>query len=365
LSKRHPCPFAAKCLAAVGAVLLLARCGGSTQPSATTPSVFSIDPAHGSAIGGTAVRITGDHFVLGAVVVVGGVPATDVVVESATSIAAKTGPRAAGSADVTVTVAGRSGTLAGAFTYDADAPPVISSITARGTRPNEPQNFADLNEEIAVTAVVEDPETPADRLTFEWTAEAGTFSGSGVTVLWRAPADAPTPASVVLTLTVSDPGSNHVSATATVSVHNSRKEIGDLAREFLLDFSDSKKPAAFVVRNFTKSPRCEPERDQELSEIDENRTLYRIDSSSIGAPTVNFQFGGFPCSYMPRAGDACAAVPASWQSTCLVTNSLCTAGEKPQTSGTDFVTAVYEQSQWRLCASYYQARGPARPNFIR
>jgi len=212
---------------------------------------------------------------------------------------------------------------------------------------------------------VEDPETPADQLTYEWTADAGTFNGSGAAVTWRAPADAPTPASVVLTLTVSDRGSNRVSATATVSLHNSRKEIGDIAREFLLDFSDSTKPAAFVVRNFSKSPRCEPERDKEFSEVDENRTFYHIDASSIGAATVTFQFGGFPCSFVPRAGDACAVVPASWQSTCLVTNSLCIAGEKPRTSGTDFVTAVYEQSQWRLCASYYEPRGPARPNFIR
>jgi hypothetical protein len=184
-------------------------------------------------------------------------------------------------------------------------------------------------------------------------------------VLWRAPADARTPGSVVLTVTVSDPGGNHVSATATVSLHNSRTEIGDLAREFLLDFSDSSKGAAFVVRNFSKSPRCEPERDKELSEIDENRTFYRIDASSIGAATVTVQFGGRPCSYEPRDGDACATVPATWLSICLVTNPLCTAGERPRTTGTDFVTAVYEQSQWRLCASYYQPRGPARPNFIR
>lgn len=343
----------------------MARCGGPTGPGATTPSVFSIDPAHGSSRGGTAVRISGDHFVLGALVVVGGVPATDVVVESATTIAAKTGPRAPGGADVTVTVAGRSGTLAGAFTYDLDTPPVVASLTARGKRPNEPQNFADLDEEILVTAAVEDPETSADQLTYEWTAEAGTFSGSGATVLWRAPADARTPASIVLTLTVSDPGANHVSATTTVSLHNSRKEIGDLARQFLLDFSDSNRDAAFVVRNFSKSARCERERDDEFSQIEVNRKFYRIDASSVGGATVNFQFGGQPCSYVPRDGDACATVPATWDSTCLVTNPQCTSGERSRTTGTDFVTAVYEQSQWRLCASYYQARGPARPNFIR
>jgi len=349
------------CLGAVGAALLMVRCGGPTRPGGTTPSVFSIDPAHGSPTGGTAVRIAGDHFVAGAVVVVGGVPATDVVVESATSIAAKTGPRAPGSADVMVTVAGRSGTLAGGFTYDLDAPPVVA-IRARGTRPNEPENFADLDEEIVVTAVVEDPETPADQLTFDWTAEAGTFSGSGATVTWRAPADAPTPASVVLALTVSDRGSNHVSATAAVSLHNSRKEVGDLAREFLLDFSDSNKDAAFVVRNFSKSPRCEPERDKEFSEIDDNRKSYRITSSAVGAATVKVQFGSRPCTHEPREGDACAVIPASWDSVCVTSGTTCTPG---RSDGIDHVTAVFEQSQWRLCASYYQSRGPVRPTFIR
>jgi hypothetical protein len=347
----------------VGTVLLMVRCGGShTGPSGTAPSVFSIDPAHGPAGGGTPVRIAGDHFVAGAVVTIGGVPASDVVVESATSIAAKTGPRAAGASDVTVSVAGRSGSLPGAFTYDVDAAPVIVSVKAQGTRPNEPLNFADLDEEISVTAVVEDPDTPADQLTFEWTAEAGTFSGSGSMVMWRAPADARTPASVVLTLTVSDPGSNHASATATVALHDSRKEVGDLAREFLIDFSDSKKEASFVVRNFSKSARCERERDDEFNQIEENRKLYLITSSSVGAATVKIQFASRPCSYQPRDGDACAAVPSTWDSECLTPGGACTPG---RSDGIDYVTAVVEQSQWRLCASYFQAHGAARPSFIR
>ena len=49
---------------------------------------------------------------------IGGVPATDIAVESATSIAAKTGAHPTGASDVMVTVAGRNGTLPGAFTYD-------------------------------------------------------------------------------------------------------------------------------------------------------------------------------------------------------------------------------------------------------
>src|SRR4026209_2555532 len=80
-----------RCIGAVAAGLLFARCGGSTGPSPTSPVASAIDPNHGPAGGGTAIHITGDHFAAGAVVSIGGSMATDVVVESSTSIIAKTG----------------------------------------------------------------------------------------------------------------------------------------------------------------------------------------------------------------------------------------------------------------------------------
>jgi hypothetical protein len=298
------------------------------------------------------------------VVTVGGVPANDVVVESPSAITAKTGPSAPGPADVAVTVSGRTGRLPGAFNYLAVSgePPVIASIVARGTRPNEPMNFADTGEEITVTATAADPDTPSEQLVFQWTADIGTFTDSGAIVKWRAPSDASTPATATLSLSVSDNTGNSATSSTTISLHDSVKEIGDLARDFLLDFSDSTKPAAFVVRNFTKSPRCERERDDEFSQIDENRRLYRITSSSVGAPKVNIQFAGRPCSYEPRDGDACAAVPSTWDSVCAGADSACKPG---RSDGIDYVTAVYEDPQWRLCASYFQSQGTARPNFIR
>jgi hypothetical protein len=347
-------------------------CGsGPTGPNGPpTPMVFSIDPSRGPVTGGTAVRITGGNFGPGAVVTIGGVPAIELAVESATVISAKTGAHASGVVEVTVTVGTQSGTLPSAFTYDvvvANNPPVITALTVRGVRPNEPLSFADLGEEVNVTATVQD-ESPIDRLTFEWTADPGIIIGTGPAVRWRAPADftVRTPFVVPLTLTVveryvaqDDAGrlvdrEHRVARTVGVDVHNSTKEVGDLAREFLLDFSDSTKAPAFVVRNFSKSARCEGERDSEFNDVEKNRTYYRIDSSNIGAATVTFQFGGKPCSVEPRDGDSCATVHAMWQSTCLVTNPECIAGEKPRASGVDYVTAVYEQSQWRLCASHFK-----------
>lgn len=359
------CPSVARRAALCATVIVAAaavRCGGSpTHPGDQTPVVFSINPSTGPASGGTTVHIIGTNFAPGASVAIGGLPATDVVVESSASIAAKTPARAAGAADVAVNVGGRIGTLAGAFTYQPGDPPVIDGIVARGQRPNEPAGFADVGEEIAVTATVRDPDTPIEQLQFQWSADAGTFSGTGASVTWRAPSDVTTPATVTLSLTVSD-GSTAASATTKVVVHKSIKEVGDLSREFLLDFSDSNKPAAFVVRNFSKSPRCEAERDDEFDQIDNNRRLYRITSSSIGTPSVTVQFATRPCSFQPRNGDACATVPATWDSICVTSDSTCTPG---RAEGIDYVTAVYEQSAWRLCASYFEGRGATLKGFIR
>lgn len=353
-------------MAAVAVLTVVGACGSSpTGPSGPpTPQVFSIAPARGPAAGGTGVRIGGANFALGATVTIGGVAALDVVVESSASITARTPAHAPGAGDVLVSVGGRSGVLSGGFTYEAGQAPSISTITATGTKTNEPANFADLGEEIAVSATVQDPDTPADQLRFEWTADAGTFTGTGAAVQWRAPAAATTPGQVTLNLAVTD-GVSRVTGAVTVVLHDSVKEVGDLARQFLLDFSDSNSPPNYVLRNFSTGPRCLAERDSEQSDVEKNRRYYRILSSSIGSATVNFGFAGRPCSYSPVAGDACAAVPSVWTSLCLETNAECTAGTTGRTSGVDFVTAVYEDSQWRLCASYFKSDGAAQPNFIR
>ncbi len=65
--------------------------------------------------------------------------------------------------------------------------PVITSITVQGTRRNEPANFADVSEAVAVTAVVTDVETNVDLLQYNWTATLGSFSRHwGARVVGRA-----------------------------------------------------------------------------------------------------------------------------------------------------------------------------------
>lgn len=339
---------------ALAALIALSSCGGSSTPNTptpTTPTVTAVAPSSGPAAGGTSVRITGSNFAAGASVTLGGAAATNVVVESATSITATTGAHAAGVTDVTVTVSGRSGSMPGAFTYQASNPPVISGIAVRGSRANQPANFADVGEEITVTATVTDPDTAASALTYTWSAPSGTFTGTGASVKWRAPSTAGT---VRLTLVVSD--GTAVTGTADVSVHDSIKEVGDMAVLFLRDFSDSKIPPETVMRNFSTSDRCADETGKELQDVKDNRERYQIESYVIGAATVGFSFAGRPCSYpSPSArGDACAAVPATWNSLCLQTNEECVKGEHTHANGIDYVTAVYEQSQWKLCASSYK-----------
>jgi hypothetical protein len=64
-------------------------------------------------------------------------------------------------------------------------------------------------------------------------------------------------------------------------------------------------------------------------------------------------------------GDACAVIPASWVSTCLPAHPSCPRDSTERVSGTDYVTAVYEQSRWKLCASFYEVRGTLGTRFIR
>ena len=95
--------------------------------SGPAPTVTSVSPNSGSTAGGTAVTITGTNFASGATVTFGSTAATNVVVVSGTQITATTPAGSAGAATVTVTVTGQSGSLAGAFTYNA--PPTVSSVT--------------------------------------------------------------------------------------------------------------------------------------------------------------------------------------------------------------------------------------------
>jgi hypothetical protein len=328
------------------------------------PTVTGITPASGSTAGGTTVTITGTNFASGAAVTIGGVAATGVTLLSSTSLRAVTGARAAGAADVVVTVGSASATLARGYTYAVPAPntpPVITALVAQSTRTNAPSNFADVGEEVAVTATVQDAETPVSKLAFEWTADGGTFSGTGPSVKWRAPTGIAIPAQIKVAVKVTetvDALTQSASSTVTVRVHDSIKEITDLSVQFLLDFSDQKNSPEYVVRNFYKG--C-PGRDSELSDVQNNRTNYTITSSKIGTPTsATVNFGG-TCPFRDKSGvDGCVQTPVEWKAVDKRT------GLSETSAGTDQTTAVYRESRWWLCDSDFDGK-TTRPfsTFIR
>ena len=68
------------------------------------------------------------------------------------------------------------------------APPVIQSIGVSNAR-------VEAGQQVQITAVVTDAETPVDRLAYEWAASPvnGTFIGSGPQVSWQAPLQQTTP----------------------------------------------------------------------------------------------------------------------------------------------------------------------------
>jgi hypothetical protein len=223
-----------------------------------------------------------------------------------------------------------------------NTPPRIASLTASSGR-------AEVDGTIQLTAVVQDDETPVDQLTLDWSALAGSFSGSGTQVTWRAPIGASTPAAYDLTLTVTEHrgGSDtRVSASRKVQVNDSPKEVGDLAKGFLDDFSDSNKPASYCVRNF--SDNCRSGRNEEYDQISDNRAQWQILSSNIGSPRVSLN---------SKRDFANITVPCGW------TSKRKSDGVVLSGHGDCTLTAVYDQPDWHLCESHYTATG-VRPTSL-
>ena len=233
----------------------------------------------------------------------------------------------------------------------ANSLPVIESITVQGSRPQEPPSFADLSEVVEVSAEVRDAESAVDQLQFNWSSSSGSFSGTGRRVTWQAPAAAATPAVVTLNLEVVERygGSfeHRVTRTAEVALHDSAREVGDMSRQFLLDFSDSSiRDVSFIMRNF--DPECYGTA-QETEDVTRNRRDLRITAATVGPATVTVRFGG-TCPFRARRGDACAQVPVSWESVWVRDGS-----RAPSVRGTDQLAAMYRpgERRWRLCDSQF------------
>ena len=109
----------------------------ATDPAGSTSElspriVFSINPVSGVPEGGTLVAIRGTDFAAGATVTIGGLPATDVLIQNPTQLEARTPALAAGSlGDVTVAnLDGTNGTLSKGWVADFLDVPLANSFHA-------------------------------------------------------------------------------------------------------------------------------------------------------------------------------------------------------------------------------------------
>ena len=229
-------------------------------------------------------------------------------------------------------------------------PPNIDSITTSVQR-------AEVGDSVTITASVRDAETPVDQLIFEWSADNGTFSGQGASVTWRAAGDAATPADVAMRLTVREvygtapsggtrPEHRVTASSNPIRLHNSQRELGELAMRFLNDFATSSVSPETCVRDFSDS--CRGKAD-ELGEIRDNRMTYDIVSSSLRLRNV-----GVATSRMSGNMSVDCAFTSRYKR-CPPNNPNCQIGGLESVSGSCVMTAVYEQSRWWLCQSNFQS----------
>jgi hypothetical protein len=347
------------------AILVAAvACGKSpTAPSSSnTLTLSTISPAQGSTTGGTNITINGSNLSPDATVIVGGVAATNVVLQGSTVLTAVVGARAAaGAADVVVTSGGHTATLTKAFTFvapsGANQPPVVTNIRSVGSHSGQPSGFADQDETVTLIATVTDAETSTSSLVFAWSGP-GTFSATEPITIWHLPATvSPVPSPVTVTLTVTE---NYVEGSVThrnvtaapfvMQVHDSQKEILDMGEDFLTLFSESNVSTSDVLHNFSTA--CGG-RDAEAVDTDRARSSYVQNFSKFRISRilpVLINFGG-RCPFRARPADACASFNVHWEITYIKADEFHYVGEPEITDGVDYVTAVLENNRWRLCAS--------------
>ena len=230
-----------------------------------------------------------------------------------------------------------------------NTPPVVESIVASATR-------AEVETDVTLTATVRDAETPVAQLKYEWRADAGTFTGEGASVRWRAPKGATTPADHAVRLTVTETygtpnavgGSqqNIVNATSPViRLHDSPKELGDMALRFLGDFANSSVSPSTCVREFSDG--CRGKSD-ERSDIEFNREHFLITGSSLRLLNTRVASSGL------AADTTVACTFTSRLTKCEPGSVGCSVGSVGTVAGDCVLTSVYEQQRWWLCTSTFQ-----------
>jgi hypothetical protein len=235
--------------------------------------------------------------------------------------------------------------------------PAVKSISVGATR-------VEVDQDVVVSATVDDAETPASALVYQWSATIGTLTGSGAQVTWRLPKGTPaiTPADVVITLTVVEryaearaDGSiverehRATASAAPFRVHDSVAELGRLAVTFLVDlFGNSAVAPAACLVDFSDT--CESGKEAELSDIIHNRATFVILSAQATVTSV-----------VMNAARTEATVVAA----CTFQDRAIASGAIGTSSGDCILTAIYEAGRWWLCTSNFSAADGAGAMFER
>jgi hypothetical protein len=229
-----------------------------------------------------------------------------------------------------------------------------------GSRAGQPSGFADQDETVTLVATVTGQPPPANAV-YEWFG-LGTITGSGPTAQWHLPAHvSPTPSPVTAELRVTQvsidgstaPQVAVTSAPFVMQVHDSQEEILGLGQEFLTLFSRSSVATSEVLKGFSTTCDGGHGKADEQADTDRAHSQYVQDFSKFRITRntpVTFNFGG-RCPFRLRRADACSSFRVHWEVTYIAADEFHYVGEHETTDGTDYVTAVLENNQWRLCHS--------------
>lgn len=236
-----------------------------------------------------------------------------------------------------------------------NTPPQIKSIAVSAAR-------AEVATPVTVTATVEDQETPVANLTYAWTAEMGTFTGTGASVTWVAGPNAITPSDVTLTLTITErypsgstTAENKVTSTTSVHVNNSPKELAELSLRFLGDFATSSVSPEKCVSEFSET--CSGKKD-EFKDITDNRHDFLILASDLRTTGVDVAGSGTSatvhtsCSFTSRV-----ITRDPWSEGCKNDPASCPFNGVGTAKGDCWTTNVYQNGRWWLCTSRFTPSG--------
>lgn len=206
--------------------------------------------------------------------------------------------------------------------------------------------------DVAITAVVEDAETPLTQLAYQWTTSAGTITGNGTSATWRMPSGLTSGVDVLIKLTVVDTYDAIVNnvvvkqqfdvtkTSEAFRVHDSVAEVKALAKKFLVDlFGNSNVPAQACMVDFADVCANFPEgKNSELQQIVDHRDDYVVISAQILNQGVVF-FGA-------NAGSVHSA-------TMYVDQRKDDPKFIGNTCGDFELTMVYVGNRWWICESYF------------